>query len=67
MNRTPIESLFNVSLGIRKPFESELQSGFFDKTDLMIYNRSSGQILAMVSAKGLFFDANGNFFAESQD
>ncbi len=67
MSGTPIEKLMNVSLGLRKPFDSERQ---VDEGDLVLYNRATGEPLGMIvrgGDKDFLFDAMGNWFAPSQE
>lgn len=67
-NRTPIESLFNLSLGLRKPFEGE----FVRSNSLVFYNRANGKVLGFINNHNMYnaniiYDVDGNFFADSQN
>lgn len=66
MDRTPIESLFNISLGLRKPFESEPER--LRSNSLVFYNRASGEVIGFLDTfSHRLYDCDGNFFKPSQN
>lgn len=63
MKRTPLPSLYLLSLGIREPNETterELWLG----GHLVVYRRDNGSVVATVQRDDLF-DAHGNRFGEA--
>lgn len=62
VDRKPLKSLFNVSIGLREPFPNEpAEADILRRNDLVIYDRARGTLLGSVSQDELF-DENGNHF-----